>query len=175
VRWFLVVILAYAAIVAEMLLFRPGVLAVQMAGHWARPDLLLVLGVFLALHLESHETFVVAWCFGLAFDLAAVAGRLGVGALLFALVLYLVGLFRKSVVGARVLAQFLLCFGVCLAIHWAWYVAARYLEAAPIKVWRSAEEALLDALYTAFLAPYLFWLFRSLRGALRLATAAPAD
>jgi len=175
VRWLLVAILAYMSVVAEMLLFRPGVLAVQVDGHWARPDLVLVLGVFLALALEAHETFIVGWCLGLASDLVAVAGRLGVGALLFAVVLYVVGLFRKTVVGGRVPAQFLLCFGACFAVHWAWYVATRHLEAAPLWVWRSAEEAALDALYSAFLAPYLFWGLARLRGPLGLAPAATAE
>jgi cell shape-determining protein MreD len=172
VRWLLVAILAYVAVVAEMLLFRPGVLAVHLDDHWARPDLLLVLGVFLALNLELHETFVVGWCFGLASDLVAVAGRLGVGALLLAVALSLVGLFRKGLFGGRVLGHFLLCLGVCFAVHWAWYVASRYLEAAPLWVGRSAEEAALDALYTALLAPYVFWGMSRLRRPLGLTTAA---
>jgi hypothetical protein len=34
---------------------------------------------------------------------------------------------------------------------------------------RSAEEAILDGLFSAVLAPYLFWVFTAFRGPLRIA------
>jgi len=173
VRWVVVAILAYVCIVIEQSLFRPGLLAIGIGGSSVRPDLLLVLGVFLALHLESYESFVVGWCFGLASDLVSVTGRLGVGAFLFCLVLYLIGFLRKGVFGARVLAQFLICFGAVFIVHWAWFLATAGLNAAPLRTWQVAEQAALDALYSAFLAPYLFWLFAMLRGPLRLPVGAP--
>jgi len=173
VRWVVIAILAYAGIVLEALFFRPGLLAIRIDGQWIRPDLLLILGLFLALHLESHEVFVVGWCFGLASDLVSVAGRLGLGALLFCLVLYLISLLRKGFFGTRVLAQFLLCLGAVFLVHWAWFLAAAGLNAAPLRTWQVAEQAALDALYSAFLAPYLFWLFALLRGPLRLPVGAP--
>ena len=172
-RWVVVAILAYVCIVIEQSLFRPGLLAIGIGGFSVRPDLLLVLGVFLALHLESYESFVVGWCFGLASDLVSVTGRLGVGALLFGLVLYLIGFLRKGVFGVRVLAQFLLCLGAVFLVHWVWYIATRYFEAAPLWIGSSAEQAALEAFYSAFLAPYLFWLFAMLRGPLRLPVGAP--
>jgi len=167
VRWVVIAILGYVCIVLEALFFRQGLLAIRIDGQWIRPDLLLVLGLFLALHLESHEVFVVGWCFGLASDLVSVAGRL------FCLVLYLISLLRKGFFGTRVLAQFLLCLGAVFLVHWGWYVATRYFEAAPLWIGSSAEQAALDAFYSAFLAPYLFWLFARLRGPLRLPVGAP--
>lgn len=172
-RWVVIAILAYAGIVLESLFFRPGLLAIRIDGQWIRPDLLLILGLFLALHLESHEVFVVGWCFGLASDLVSVAGRLGLGALLFCLVLYLISLFRKGFFGTRVLAQFLLCLGAVFIVHWAWFLATAGLNAAPLRTWQVAEQAALEALYSAFLAPYLFWLFARLQGPLRLPVGAP--
>jgi rod shape-determining protein MreD len=172
VRWVVVAILAYLCLVVQTTLFRPGILAIEIDGHWARPDLILILGVFLALCLEPHEVFVVGWCFGLASDLVGVAGRLGTGALLFCLVLYLISFLRTGVFVARVAVQFLLCLAAVFAVHWGWYVATRYLEAAPLWVGRSAEEASLDALYSAFLAPYLFWLALRLREPLGLPAGA---
>ena len=172
-RWVVIAILAYAGIVLEALLFRPGLLAVRIDGQWIRPDLLLVLGLFLALHLESHEVFVVGWCFGLASDLVSVTGRLGLGALEFCLVLYLISLLRKGFFGTRVLAQFFLCLGAVFIVHWAWFLAAAGLNAAPFQIWQVAEQAALEALYSAFLAPYLFWLFAMLQGPLRLPVGAP--
>jgi len=173
VRWVVIAILAYVCIVLEALFFRPGLLAIRIDGQWIRPDLLLILGLFLALHLESHEVFVVGWCFGLASDLVSVAGRLGLGAMLFCLVLYLISLLRKGFFGTRVLAQFLLCLGAVFIIHWAWFLATAGLNAAPLRIWQVAEQAALEALYSAFLAPYLFWLFAMLRGPLRLPVGAP--
>jgi len=172
-RWVVVAILAYACIVLEATLFRPGLLAIRIGGLWIRPDLLLILGLFLALHLEPHEVFVVGWCFGLASDLVSVAGRLGLGALVFGLVLYLIGLLRKGFFGTRVLAQFLLCLGAVFLVHWAWFLAAAGLNAAPLRAMQVAEQAALEALYSAFLAPYLFWLFSTLQGPLRLPVGEP--
>ena len=172
-RWVVIAIVAYVCIVLEALFFRPGLLAIRIDGQWIRPDLLLVLGLFLALYLESHEVFVVGWCFGLASDLVSVAGRLGLGALLFCLVLYLISLLRKGFFGTRVLAQFLLCLGAVFLVHWAWFLAAAGLNAAPLRTWQVAEQAALDALYSAFLAPYLFWLFAMLQGPLRLPVGTP--
>ena len=172
-RWVVVAILAYVCIVLEALFFRVGLLAVRFDDHWVRPDLLLVLGLFLALNLESHEVFVVGWCFGLASDLVSVAGRLGLGALLFCLVLYLISLLRKGFFGTRVLAQFLLCLGAVFIVHWAWFLATAGLNAAPLRTWQVAEQAALEALYSAFLAPYLFWLFAMLRGPLHLSLGEP--
>jgi rod shape-determining protein MreD len=173
VRWVVVAILAYVCIVIEQSLFRPGLLAIEIGGSSVRPDLLLILGLFLALHLESHEVFVVGWCFGLASDLVSVTGRLGVGALGFCLALYLISLLRKGFFGTRVLAQFLLCLGAVFIVHWAWFLATAGLNAAPLQTWQVAEQAALEALYSAFLAPYLFWLFARLQGPLRLPVGAP--
>ena len=167
-RWFIVAILAYVSILAETTVFRPGALAVALDEHWARPDVLLVLGVFLAMFLEPHEVFVAGWCFGLASDWISVTGRLGVQALLFAAALYVVAYIRGRASRPRVLAQFLVCLGAVFAVHWLWYMATRVLMGGSALVVRSAEEAALDGLYSAVLAPYLFWAFLRLRAPLDL-------
>jgi rod shape-determining protein MreD len=167
-RWFLIAILAYVCLVAGTTLFRPGVLALEIDGHWTAPDLILVLGVFLALNMEPHEIFVAGWCFGLGADLVAVAGRLGTWAILFAVLLYAVSHVRKTVLHGRAAAQFLLCFLAVFVAHWVWYLVTQAFEGVPVRVLRTAEFAALEALYSAFLAPYLFWLFSRLRAPLGL-------
>ena len=171
-RWLLVAILAYACLVLQTAAFRPGGLAVPVDGLWARPDLVLLLGLFLALYLDPYETFVIGWCLGLASDLVSISGRLGVQPILMSLVLAVVchgrGLFSRT----RVLTQFLLAFGVVALVHFLWYLATGFFEDAPLAIGRSMEQALLDALYAAVLAPYLFWVLERLRSALGVADEA---
>jgi rod shape-determining protein MreD len=177
VRWLLVAILAYACLVLQTAAFRPGGLAVPVDGHWARPDLVLLLGLFLALYLDPYETFVIGWCLGLASDLVSISGRLGVQPILMSLVLAVVCHGRNLFSRTRVLTQFLLALGVVALVHFLWYVATRFflydgLVDAPLAIGRSMEQALLDALYAAVLAPYLFWVLERLRSALGVADEA---
>ena len=167
-RWFLVAILAYACLLVQTALFRPGALALELDDHWARPDLVLTLGLFLALYLRPTEAFVLAWCLGLASDLVSVAGRVGLLALLFCLSLLPASHLRRAVPRDRLLAQFLAALATVFVVHWLWYVAARGLAGSSLALGRSAEEAVFDALYSAALAPYLFILLRWLRSPLRL-------
>jgi rod shape-determining protein MreD len=166
VRWLLVAILGYACLVLQTSAFRAGGLAVQIDGHWTRPDLVMILGLFLALRLEPYQVFVIGWCLGLASDLVSVAGRLGLGALLLSLALGLLSLLRDASNPRHVITQFLLAMGAVAATHLVWYLAMRLLEGAPLGIGRSIEQAVLDALYSAVLAPYLFWLLERLRGPL---------
>jgi len=168
VRWILVAILGYACLALQTSAFRPGGLAVPVAGHWAQPDLALLLGLFLALYLEPFEVFVVSWCLGLASDVVPASGPLGIKALLMPLGLTALAYVRDAFSRTRVLTQFLLALGVVAVTHLAWYLATRYFEEAPLAIGRSIEQALLDALYAAVLAPYLFWVLERLRGPLGL-------
>ncbi len=174
-RWLTVAILAYVCLVAETTLFRPGVLALKVGPHVVQPELLLVLGVFVALTYEPREVFFAGWAMGLASDLAAPYGRLGVRALVFAVVLWLVSYLQGNVFRTRVVIQFLLCLVIVFVVRWTWDLAARYVLGAPLLVGHSARGAALAALYSAILAPYLFWLFFRLRGPLRLPPGTALD
>jgi len=166
VRWFLLGILAYALLVAQVTLFVPGALAVPVHGHWTRPDLVLVMGVFVALYYKPQPTLVAAWCMGLGADLTSVTGRLGLGALLFAGVLTGLCLVRGILNRGWVLTQSAVTFAAVLVVHSAWYAMARYLGGADPAPLRSLEEAALDAVYAGILAPYVIWLLLRLRGPL---------
>lgn len=156
-RWLVAGICGYVALALETAVFRPGLLAIPVAGHWARPDLPLLVALFLALSLEPHQTFAVAWLLGLGADLAGVAGRLGLQATFWSAALAAMGYLRGSIDRTRTRNQMILSFAAVAVLHWAWYSAARLLAGAPFAPLRSAEQALLDALYTAVLAPYVFW------------------
>lgn len=165
-RWILVAIIGYAGLVIQTAVFRPGGLAVPIDGHWTRPDLALIVAVFVALYFQTHEVFIVTWLLGLGADLVSVSGRLGVQALAFSAVLTALSTVRRSLNRGWVLTQSVLCFAAVLVIHLAWYLAARHLAGAAPAVLRSVEEAALDAAYSAILAPYVFWLLMRLRGPL---------
>jgi len=169
VRWFLFAILAYACLVVQATFFRPGLLALQVAGLWFAPDLLLILGVFLAMHFRPAEVFVAGWCLGFVWDLAAPAGRLGTGAVLFCLVLWAVNRVGPSLGRPRMAVDLGLALAVVFVVHLAWYQATSYLEGTPISLARSLAASLLDGAYSALLAPYLIWAFGRLRGPMQLA------
>ena len=168
-RWFLFAILAYACLVVQTTFFRPGLLALEVAGLWFAPDLLLVLGVFLAMHFRPAEVFVAGWCLGFVWDLAAPVGRLGTGAVLFCLVLWAVNRVGPSLGRPRVTVDLGLALAVVFVVHLAWYQATGYLEGPPIGLARSLVASLLDGAYSALLAPYLLWVFGRLRGPMQLA------
>lgn len=174
-RWLLVAILAYACLVVQTAAFRPGSLAVEFDGHWARPDLVLLLGLFFALAYEPKEVFVLAWALGMASDVVNVNGRLGILALAFCLVLFLVSHVAASIPRTRLLAQFFLSLAVVFVVHTVWYIATRLLAGSSPLVLQSMEEGLLNALYSAVLAPYLFWAMNLLRTPLATATEFPRE
>lgn len=169
-RWFLVAIIAYVLVLLKNV-FAPGGLAVMVDGHPAQPDLLLALGLFLAIYFPPREVFVAGWFLGLVSDLVSVAGRLGLKALLFCLVLYLVSHLRGNLPRQRALVQFAAALLTVFVVHMAWHLATAVVGGAWPPVLGSAEAALLDALYTAFLAPYLVWILLLMRSPLGISAA----
>lgn len=165
-RWILVGILGYVSLVIQMIVFRPGGLAIPIHGHWTRPDLVLVVAVFIALYFQRHEVFIATWCLGLGADLVNVSGRLGVLALLYCALLTVLSAVRAGLNRTWVPAQSALTFAIVLVIHFGWYMATRYFSGAESEILRSVEESALDAAMTAILAPYIFWLLLRLRGPL---------
>jgi rod shape-determining protein MreD len=174
-RWFIVAILAYVCLTLQTQIFCPGGLAVRMAGHDARPDLLLIVGLLLAFFYRPGEVFVAGWCLGIASDAVAVSGRMGLLALEFSVVLALVSSVRASLPRTRILAQFLATLLVVLAVHAVWYAAAGLLVGGSLRLPESVEKAALDAAYSAVLAPYLFWLVLLLRAPLGISLAAGGE
>ncbi len=165
-RWILVAIVGYVSLVIQTTVFRPGGLAIPIDGHWTRPDLVLIVALFIALYLRRHEVFIATWCLGLGADLVSVSGRLGVLALLYCALLTTLSAVRTGLNRTWVLTQSALTFAAVLVIHFGWYLATRYFSEAPPAILRSMEESVLDAALTAILAPYVFWLLLRLRGPL---------
>jgi len=165
-RWILLGIVGYVSLVIQTAVFRPGGLAIPIDGHWTRPDLVLIVALFIALYLQPRDVFIATWCLGLGADLVSVSGRLGVQALLYCVLLTALSAVRGGLTRSWVLTQSVLTFAAVLVIHFGWYVATRYFSEAPLVILRSVEESVLDAALTAILAPYVFWLLLRLRGPL---------
>ena len=174
-RWFLVAILAYVLLVIQTAVFGPGGLAIPIGDHRARPDLMLLMGLFCAFFYRPAEVFLLGWCLGMASDLVSVGGRLGLLAMEFSLVLALVSYFRVTLPRARIVTHFLAALVVVFAVHFVWYIAMRLADGAWPWVFESAEKALLDAAYSAVLAPYLYWLLLLMRSPLGVSTRYAGD
>lgn len=154
-RWYLVLIFGYVFAVLQTSLFVPDLLAVRLA----RPDLLLLLAIFIALSAAPHQVFFAAWGLGLVADLIGMhEGPLGLTALLFAFPAYGLSLARSHLVTDRILVQVLLAAGLTFAVRTAQVVLHTWLTSG-VPSWSYAfERAFGDAIYTALLAPYLLWL-----------------
>jgi rod shape-determining protein MreD len=170
-RWFLIAILSYLCLVVQTSVFNSSGLVIPLDGHNARPDLLLVIGLFLSFFYKPRDVFVAGWCLGLASDLVSVNGRLGLLALEFAVLLAAVSAIRNSLPRTRKLMQCAASLALVLIVHTGWYAATRLLAGGAVQPVRSMEEGLLDAAYTAVLAPYLFWLLLRLRAPLGISSA----
>ena len=156
-RWALVVIFAYVLIVIQTTLFDTRLLAFQILGVWIKPDLLLLMLLFIALRAEAVEVFIAGWALGLAEDLIVSEGPLGIGALMFGTGGYLLTLFRRVLGRERILTQVFLALGLVFAVRlpqqrllfWFTGSSAGWLDV--------LEKACGDAVYSAALAPYLLW------------------
>jgi len=159
-RWLLVAIFAYLLVAIQTTLFDTRLLAFQVFGVWIKPDLLLLMALFIALTAEPAEAFIAGWGLGLAEDLTVHLGPLGVAALLFAAAAYLVSLARTVLPARRILAQVLMALGVVFIVRLPHQLLLFWLTDSPAGPLYALIKALGDAGYSALLAPYLFWVLR---------------
>ncbi len=167
-RWYLVAIFAYVLAIVQTTLFDTGLLAFQVFHLFIRPDLLLLLALFVALCVPPGQAFIAAFCLGLMEDLSVHQGPLFVAALLFAGSAYLVSLLRGLLPWERILGQVVLALSAVFLVRLGHQVALFWLIESRAGMGRMLEKALGDAVGSAILAPYLFWL-------LARTTLRPAD
>jgi rod shape-determining protein MreD len=161
-RWPVLVILAYVLMVVQTTLFDRSLLALHLGDVWIKPDLLLLLALFVALVAEPAEVFMAAWSLGLAEDLVLQQGPLGVGALLFGLAAYLAALARGLLPVGRILSQVLLALGFVFAVRVAQVGVLSWLTDSQAGLGYVLGRSVGDAAYSAPLAPYVFWLLKKL-------------
>jgi rod shape-determining protein MreD len=156
-RWYLVAIFAYVLIVIQTTLFDTGLLAFKVFDAQIRPDLLLLLAIFIAMRASPVETFVAGWCLGLVEDLTVHQGPIGVAALLFAAVACAAGFFREALAAERILVQVPLALAVVFVVRVPQQMLLLWLGGGSVDIPHTLVRAAGDGAYSALLAPYLFW------------------
>jgi len=148
-RWLTFLVLMIVALVLQSALAP----RIEIAG--TRPDWLLVVVVFFAMHASAREALLGAWLTGACADLLTIE-RFGVLALSYGVAAMLVLPTRDYVFRGAGWPQFLVTLGVCVLIRTVWivYYHAVYDPARSIFL-ELAAGVLLASLYTALWAPLL--------------------
>lgn len=157
-RWTLVVIFAYLLAVLQTTLFAPNLLGLNAFGTSIRPDLLLLLALFLALRVPPGTAFVTGWALGFVEDLGLGQGPLGVTAVVFALMMALLSMAQQVLAPARLVVQVVLALAVTVTVRVPQQLILWWLTHSEGDFLLALQRGLGDGLYTAILAPYLFWL-----------------
>ena len=119
----------------------------------ARPDLLLVLVVFVAMHARKPDAAVGAWVLGMIADLMSIE-RPGFLALSYMLVSILVASSRNYFFRYRSLTQLLVTFAACFVVQTVWLVYRRLLYPTGTSWWADfGVFVVLSAIYTGLFAP----------------------
>lgn len=159
-RWTLLVIFAYLLAVMQSTLFEPRLLGLGAFGLNVRPDLLLILALFVALRVDAPAAFITAWALGLVESLCLHSGEgpLGVTPLLFALLAWLACLMRPLVDHTRMPVQMVLTLMAVFALRVPQHLLLLWLTGSRVDTAQIVQRGLGDAVYSAVLAPWLFWL-----------------
>jgi rod shape-determining protein MreD len=163
-RWFLLIIFGWVFAVLQMSVFVPGLLAWGPFKAAAKPDLLLLMAMLVALVARPREAFVAAWCIGLVEDLTVVGGtRLGVTALLLALVCYGLCRVRSVFIYERIPTQMALAALIVLVVRPVQLVLVSWFSPAEtLRLGLLVDQTFGDAVYTALLAGPVLWMLTRL-------------
>jgi rod shape-determining protein MreD len=146
-RWFPLIFLAAALLVLQ------STVAPRLEVLGARPDWVLVVVVFLAMHAASREGIIASWMIGLCADLMTLE-RLGFLAVSYGLVAMAVASVRDYLFRRRAMTQFVTTLVACLMVRLAWTVYVRVLYDPGEGVLMSlGVDVLLASVYTALWAP----------------------
>lgn len=146
-RWVVFLVLAVPILTAQ------SALSQRMELFGARPDWLLVLVVFVALHARRHDAVLGAWVLGMAADLMTIE-RCGLIAISYVLVTVAVVAVREFLFRQRAITQFVVTLVVGMAVHGAWMVYRRIMYPPTIPAFDDfVVGVLFVAVYTALWAP----------------------
>ncbi|MBI4716659.1 MAG: rod shape-determining protein MreD [Planctomycetes bacterium] len=146
----LVIVLATAVLLAAQSVVAP---CVELRG--ARPDWLLVVVVFGALHAPPASAVGYAWVLGLVGGLLSVE-RTGLLALSYALAAGLVAAVREYLFRNSALAQIVLTLAVALVVRGGWLLYRRVVDdPTTALVAGVATDVVPASLYTALWAPFI--------------------
>lgn len=148
-RWLTFLILMMIALILQ------SALAPRVELLGIRPDWLLVVVVFFAMHASAREALLGAWLIGGCADLLTIE-RFGVLALSYGLAAMVVLLLREYLFRGYGWSQFLMTLGVCLLVRTVWmvYHHVMYDPASSLLV-ELTVGVFMGSLYTAIWAPLL--------------------
>ena len=171
-RWYLFAVIAFVTVILQTTFFTEGSLDINISQQSVLPDILLILGMFVALSCRPFEAAISGWFLGFAMDIYSSAGRLGLAAIIFAVCLSGLAHIRGEIVKTRIVTQFIVALAVTFAVHLIRYMALYGMGESVMGFWMAVRISFFDGVYTAVLAPYIFWLLHKVRGPLRLPVGA---
>lgn len=156
-RWSVFIVLAVVVVALQC------TVAPRVAVFGARPDWVLVLVVFYALHAPSQRSFVSGWVAGALCDLMTIE-RFGLISASYGLTAWLVGRFREMLFLRHPLTHFVVTFVAALAVQMMWLLYRMMMD-----IPGSGGSAIaLSCLYTACWGPPAHWLLMKWPGFLGL-------
>ncbi|MFP4354590.1 MAG: hypothetical protein ACLFUJ_05640 [Phycisphaerae bacterium] len=170
-RWILVILLAYAALLLQISLV--GLMTIDTESVGAiRPDLLAVVAVFLALNGRGlTDVMIAGWILGLGVDLTVTGGTgtttvVGPMPIAYSLAAGLIFQIREAFFREWFLTKLILTLLFCLLSHGIW-ITWQSLAASEVMNWSAygdlIVQMLLLSLYSALVAPLVQLLLGPLR------------
>ncbi|UCC29469.1 MAG: rod shape-determining protein MreD [Phycisphaerales bacterium] len=148
-RWLSFILLAATALTLQ------SAIAPRFELFGVRPDWLLVVVVFFAMHAPPRDAAIGAWIVGGCADLMTIE-RLGLMALTYTLVAVVVASVRNYVFRDRALTQLLLTLVMSVLARLAWTVYSRLLyDPGQALLVDLTLQVLMASVYTAVWAPVL--------------------
>ena len=170
-RWILVILLAYVALLLQISLVNLITVNTASVGT-IKPDLALTVALFFALYGRTlPDVMIAAWILGLGLDLTHTGGAgtttaVGPMAVAYALSAALVYQIREAFFREWVLTHMLLGLLMCLTAHMIW-ISWQSVRASDTMSWPAYGELVIEALllsvYTALLAPVVHFALSPLR------------
>jgi len=138
---------------AGIVLTLQSALAPRLALGGVRPDWVLVMVIFYALHAKTPDSVIAGWALGLMADLLTVE-RFGLLSLSYGLAAAAVASVREYLFRSRAVTQFAVTLAVGVLMQTAWQIYRRALYA-PLGSWAGdwVSNGLLASIYTAAWAP----------------------
>ncbi|MEE8168916.1 MAG: rod shape-determining protein MreD [Phycisphaerae bacterium] len=168
-RWALFAVVLYVVVVVQTALV--PFIEVQSV----RPDLLVLLAVYLALAAPTAEALLAGWIIGFAVDLNSLsfapASNVGAFALVYGMTVLVIVQLRRFTFRDHGVTYFMSVFAAALAIHAAVNAHTLYVTGQSDRWIDALAISTGTAFYTALISPYAHWVCRRHRAMLGLAPA----
>ncbi|HPF38240.1 MAG TPA: rod shape-determining protein MreD [Phycisphaerae bacterium] len=165
-RWIPFIILLYVGAVVQT------TIAPVVEIRTIRPDLLMILAVYYALHAQRYDALLACWCVGFLIDLTSIGyashSNVGIHAVAMGLAGILIVGLRDYTIQDSPFTQMIYCFLMKLFVTSVMVLHMAYILDVEGVTFRFLAIGFWEAVYTGLLAPYAFWALRRMRAALGL-------